>query len=62
MPGADDPITYLLQLVLDHGVDEVLLTLNPDDADNLRDWLSVSSEVHYDLREVLMFSSRTIGS
>jgi hypothetical protein len=59
-PGEDG--TYIFQLILDHGASEVVLTLNEDDADNLFDWLTASSEVYYDLeREVLMFGVRTIG-
>jgi len=60
--GAGEPGTYLFQLVLDHGASEVVLTVNVDDADNLFDWLSASSEVYYDLeREALSFGSRAVG-
>ncbi len=60
--GAGKPGTYLFQLVLDHGASEVVLTVNVDDADNLFDWLSASSEVFYDLeREALIFGSRPVG-
>ncbi len=60
--GAGKPGTYLFQLVLDHGASEVVLTVNVDDADNLFDWLSASSEVFYDLeREALIFGSRAVG-
>ena len=60
--GKGEPGTYLFQLVLDHGASEVVLNLNVDDADNLFDWLSSSSEVFYDLeREALIFGSRSIG-
>jgi hypothetical protein len=34
------PGTYTLQLVLDQGAWEEVLTLDPDDADNLQDLLS----------------------
>ncbi len=48
--------------MLDHGASEVVLTVNVDDADNLFDWLSASSEVYYDLeREALIFGSRAVG-
>ena len=61
--GAGQPGTYIIQLVLDHGASEVVLTVTEGDADNLFDWLSASSEVYYDLeREVVIFGSRTIGS
>ena len=60
--GAGKPGTYLFQLVLDHGASEVVLTVTVDDADNLFDWLSASSEVFYDLeREALIFGSRAVG-
>lgn len=63
LSGTGEPGIYLFQLVLDHGASEVVLTVNVDDADNLFDWLSASSEVYYDFeREVLLFGSRTIGS
>jgi hypothetical protein len=57
--GSGEPGTYIFQLILDDGASEVVLALTEDDADNLYDWLSDSSEVHYDLeREVLMFGTR----
>ena len=60
--GKGEPGTYLIQLVLDHGASEVVLTLTEGDADNLFDWLSTSSEVFYDLeREALIFGARAIG-
>ncbi len=60
--GAGKPGTYLFQLVLDHGASEVVLTVNVDDADNLFDWLSASSEVYDDLeREALIFGCRAVG-
>ncbi len=60
--GAGKPGTYLFQLVLDHGASEAVLTVTVDDADNLFDWLSASSEVFYDLeREALIFGSRAVG-
>jgi len=40
-----------------------VLTVNVDDADNLFDWLTASSDVYYDLeREVLLFGARSVGS
>ena len=63
LSGAGEPGTYIIQLVLDHGASEVVLTLTEGDADNLFDWLSASSDVYYDLeREVIVFGSRTVGS
>jgi hypothetical protein len=61
--GPGEEGTYIFQLVLDGGASEVVLTLTNDDADNLFDWLSSSSEVYYDLeREVLLFGTRPTGS
>ena len=63
LSGAGEPGTYLFQLILDHGASEVVLAVNVDDADNLFDWLSASSDVYYDLeREVLLFGARKVGS
>lgn len=60
-PG--QPGTYTLQLVLDQGAWEEVLTLDPDDADNLQDLLTAQGTVHYDIRRrVLMFGVKTPGS
>ena len=60
-PGA--PGTYTLQLVLDQGAWEEVLTLDPDDADNLQDMLSTASTVFYDVaRRTLMFGTTKVGS
>jgi len=60
--GSGEAGTYIFQLVLDDGASEVVLALTENDADNLYDWLSDSSEVYYDLeREVIMFGSRKTG-
>lgn len=57
--GSGQPGTYIFQLILDDGASEVVLALTEADADNLYDWMSDSSEVHYDIeREVLMFGTR----
>ncbi|MBA3303728.1 MAG: hypothetical protein M3R01_13945 [Actinomycetota bacterium] len=54
--------TYTLQLVLDQGAWEEVLTLSADDADNLQDLLSASEDVHYDIeRRVLMFGTHPIA-
>ena len=58
LSGPGEPGTYLFQLVLDNGASEVVLTVNVDDADNLFDWLSASSEVFYDLEREVMASIR----
>ena len=63
LSGAGQPGTYIIQLILDHGASEAVLTLTEGDADNLFDWLSSSTDVSYDLeREVLVFGSRAVGS
>jgi len=54
--------TYTLQLVLDQGAWEEVLTLHPDDADNLQDLLVAQETVHYDVRRrVLMFGVKKPG-
>jgi hypothetical protein len=60
-PGA--PGTYTLELVLDQGAWEEVLTLDADDADNLQDMLSTASTVYYDVaRRTLMFGTTKVGS
>jgi hypothetical protein len=60
-PGQDG--TYTLQLVLDQGAWEEVLTLSGDDADNLQDMLSTASDVFYDVgRRVMMFGTTPVGS
>ncbi len=55
--------TWTLQLVLDQGAWEEVLTLTGDDADNLQDLLSTASVVHFDVgRRVLMFGTTSVGS
>jgi hypothetical protein len=57
------PGTYTLQLVLDQGAWEEVLTLDPDDADNLQDLLADTETVHYDIdRRVLMFGVKKTGN
>lgn len=59
-PG--EPGTYSFQLILDQGAEEYVLRLTEDDADNLFDWLSDSSEVYFDMeRKVLIFGPRAFG-
>jgi len=60
-PG--QPGTWTLQLVLDQGAWEEVLTIDADDADNLQDMLSEASVVHYDVRrQTLMFGTTPVGS
>jgi hypothetical protein len=59
-PGEEG--TYTLQLVLDQGAWEEVLTLTSDDADTLQDLLLDSKDVHYDIgRRVLMFGTTPVG-
>lgn len=59
---AGKPGTYTLQLVLDQGAWEEVLTLDPDDADNLQDLLSTAGTVYYDVRRrTLMFGTTPVG-
>jgi len=54
--------TYTLQLVLDQGAWEEVLTLSGEDADNLQDLLVAASIVYYDIdRRVLMFGTTKVG-
>jgi hypothetical protein len=56
------PGTYTLQLVLDQGAWEEVLTLDADDADNLQDLLVNTDVVQYDIeRRVLMFGVTKVG-
>jgi hypothetical protein len=60
---AGQPGTWTLQLVLDQGAWEEVLTVDPDDADNLQDMLSEASTVFYDVgRRTLMFGTTPVGS
>ena len=52
---------FTLQLVLDQGAWEEVLTLSADDADALQDLLRDSRNVHYDVgRRVLMFGTTPV--
>ena len=58
--GADG--VWTLQLVLDQGAWEEVLTVSADDADNLQDVLKNTSQVFYDIdRRVLMFGVTKAG-
>jgi len=55
--------TFTLQLVLDQGAWEEVLTLDADDAEVLRGLLKGSANVNYDVgRRVLMFGTTPVGS
>lgn len=54
--------TFTLQLVLDQGAWEEVLTVDSDDADVLRALLKSSDNVQYDVgRRVLMFGTTPVG-
>lgn len=60
-PGEEG--TFTLQLVLDQGAWEEVLTLDADDAEVLRGLLKASPVVNYDIgRRVLMFGTTAAGS
>jgi len=60
-PGEEG--VWTLQLVLDQGAWEEVLTLDADDADVLQDLLRSSHDVAYDVgRRVLMFGTTAVGS
>jgi hypothetical protein len=60
-PG--QPGTYTLQLVLDQGAWEEVLTIDAADADALQDLLKNTKDVHYDVgRRVLMFGVTPAGT
>jgi hypothetical protein len=53
---------WTLQLVLDEGASEEVLTITADDADNLQDILKNTKNVFYDVgRRVLMFGVTEAG-
>ena len=59
-PG--QPGTFTLQLVLDQGAWEEVLTIDAADADALQDLLKNTKDVHYDVgRRVLMFGVTPAG-
>jgi hypothetical protein len=59
---AAGPGTWTLQLVLDEGAWEEVLTIDADDADNLQDLLSSADTVFYDVsRKTLMFGTTPVG-
>jgi len=59
---AGNPGAWTLQLVLDQGAWEEVLTLDADDADNLQDLLTGAHTVYYDVRRrTLMFGTTPVG-
>ncbi len=59
---AGKPGTWTLQLVLDEGAWEEVVTIDADDADNLQDLLSSSGTVYFDVgRRTLLFGTTPVG-
>ena len=59
---AGAPGTWTLQLVLDEGAWEEVVTVSSQDADVLQDLLAGSKTVYYDVgRRVLMFGTTKVG-
>ena len=59
-PGEEG--VWTLQLVLDQGAWEEVLTLDSDDADVLQELLRHSDDVYFDIgRRVLMFGTTPVG-
>ena len=57
------PGTWTLQLVLDQGAWEEIVSVHVDDADVLQDMLATSAAVYYDIdRRTLMFGTAPTGS
>lgn len=57
-----DEGTFTLQLILDQGAWEEVLSIDADDADVLQDLLASTSDVHYDIgRRTLMFGVTKVG-
>ena len=55
--------TFTLQLVLDQGAWEEIVTVTADDADVLQDLLADAAVVYYDIgRRTLMFGTTPAGS
>jgi len=60
---AAEPGAWTLQLVLDQGAWEEVLTIDADDADNLQDLLSTVETVYYDVaRRTLMFGTQPVAA
>jgi len=59
-PG--QPGAWTLQLLLDQGAWEEVLTIDADDADNLQDLLSSAKTVFFDVsRRTLLFGTTAVG-
>ena len=59
---AGQPGVWTLQLVLDEGAWEEVVTVEAEDADVLQDLLSEQKNIHFDVgRRVLMFGTTPVG-
>lgn len=59
----DEDGTFTVQLVLDQGAWEEVLTVTAEDAEVLQSLLSRAQDVHYDVaRRVLMFGTAPVGN
>ena len=55
--GSDTPGKFSFQLILDSGAEEVVIRPTADDADVIKDLLSLSEDVYFDVgRGVLVFN------
>lgn len=60
---ASGPGIWTLQLVLDEGAWEEVVTIDADDADVLQDLLSAAGTVYFDVsRRTLMFGTTAVGT
>ncbi len=60
---ASEPGVWTLQLVLDEGAWEEVVTINADDADVLQDLLSAPGTVYFDVsRRTLLFGTTAVGT
>ncbi|MFY0408604.1 hypothetical protein [Solicola sp. PLA-1-18] len=60
---AGGPGTWTMQLVLDQGAREEVLTINAEDQDNLQDLLSTAGTVFFDTASrTLLFGTTSVGS
>lgn len=58
---AGQPGVWTVQLILDQGAAEQVLTLTQDDADNIQDLFETGEKVYYDIdRQVLMFGTKAV--
>lgn len=60
--AAGEPGVFTIQLILDHGAEEYVITPTVDDADVLLPMLGSGERVYFDTdRKVLMLGNRSVG-